>query len=342
LLTDPGSYLSSAERSAAMKAGLLAALLLVGCGEGQIVGSGDSAGAQSDSAGPDAGPRSPAADAGGRDAPPPQADAGGGNPPAQADAGGRDAPPPQADGGGGNPPAQADAGGTTTEACNTVQTVSDDMSQPPEATPKRPWTGAALVEVGNDAPSWANSLTGWGEVYRDTTDANDTNTKVEVRNMRVSLLSRSSGQWRQLNSTAGVGYGGYAENYSSSAPLEEVTTMSDGGIAAKIPHGSVFHFWPDGSNVVNVDTGDIGGIFVAVQAKLLVGNASQPDDTAIARYTVDVGADYYGNGQCCAGAGGEIGQGRTKLVTTEWRWFNFITVPVSQIASNPPPVECGD
>jgi hypothetical protein len=240
------------------------------------------------------------------------------------------------------PPAQADAGGNNS-GCNTVQMVYDDMTQEPEALTRSPWQdGHATIdppEVGNNPPSWANALTGWGEVYRDTTDANDTNTKVEIRNMRVYVLSKATGQWKQHTSTTGVGYGGYTESYSGSAPLYDVTTESDGGVAALIPHGSVFHFWPDNGNVVKIDTGDIGGIFVTAQAKLLVADPSHPDDRAMARYTVDMGADYYGNGQCCA-PDGEVGMGRAKLVTTSWRWFNFITVPPSQIFSNPPPLDC--
>jgi len=229
-------------------------------------------------------------------------------------------------------------------SCNTVDTIVADMTGDGDVEPRSPWTdGSATVEAGNDAPSWASDLTGWGEVYRDITDADDTNTKVEVRNMRVYLLSQSTGQWTLLNSTVDVGYGGYQEDYSGSAPLEEEQTTSDGGTAVKIPHGSVFHFWPSGGNVVPVDTDDIGGIFVAVQGRLVVADSSQPDDTATARYLLSLGADYYGNGMCCSEAdpNGEVGGSRFKRVTTDWRWYNFTTI-ASQISSNPPPLECVD
>jgi predicted esterase len=93
-----------------MKAGLIAALLLVGCGEGQIVGSSGSAGAQPDSGVPDGGPRSPAADAGGTSSPA-QGDTGAHVPPSgQADASGQDATPAQADAGGAHDAGSHDAG----------------------------------------------------------------------------------------------------------------------------------------------------------------------------------------------------------------------------------------
>jgi len=213
-----------------------------------------------------------------------------------------------------------------------------------DAEPRGPWPDEyPAVKGGNNAPSWANALTGWGGALRDITDADDTNTKVEVRNMRVYLLSKSTGQWKQLSSTVDVGYGGYKEDFSGSAPLEQEESMSDGGIAVKIPHGSVFHFWPSGGNLVPIDTDDIGGIFVTVQGRLVVADPSQPDDTATARYLIVAGADYYGDGICCAegGQNGEIGGSRYKRVTTEWRWYNFTTI-ASQISSNPPPLECTD
>jgi hypothetical protein len=188
-------------------------------------------------------------------------------------------------------------------------------------------------------PSWATSVTGWGEIYRDTSNSDDTNTAVEVRNMKVSLLHKS-GEWETLNAATDVGYGGYTEDYSGNAPLYDQRTMPDGGTAVRIPKGSVFHFWPSGSNVVEINTSDIAGLFVTFQAKLVVHDQSKPDDTSIARYVGSAGADYYGNGKCCSNDGGEIGQGRFKFVTTEWRWYNFTTVPVSQIAASQPPVPC--
>jgi hypothetical protein len=239
------------------------------------------------------------------------------------------------------PPAQADAGGnSSSNICNTVETIIDDMILPPDSDPQSPWdSGYGCLESGNNAPSWADALTGWGGVLHDTTESKDTNTAVEVRNMRVYLLHKS-GQWEKLNASTDVGYEGYKEDFSGPAPLDDERTTPDGGIAVKIPNGSVFHFWPSDGNQVKVDTSDIGGIFVTFQAKLFVNDPSKPDDRSMARYHGVPGGDYYGNGKCCGEDGGEIGMGRFKFVTTDWQWFNFITVPTSQISSNPPPLEC--
>jgi hypothetical protein len=225
-------------------------------------------------------------------------------------------------------------------SCNTAQSIIEDMTASPSSPPRSPWdNGWAKIEVGNDAPSWANALTGWGGILRDASNSDDSNTAVEVRNMRIYLLHKS-GKWETLNATTDVGYAGYKEDFSDTAPLDEARTMPDGGIAVKIPKGSVFHFWPSDNNVVNVDTSDIGGILVTFQARLIVNDPSKPDDTSIAHYLGVAGADYYGNGKCCGEDSGEIGMGRYKFVTTEWRWYNFTTVPVSQIAATQPPVGC--
>jgi hypothetical protein len=223
---------------------------------------------------------------------------------------------------------------------HTVQTVIKDMTASPSRRPRIPGeNGWAKTKVRDHAPSWANALTGWGAIVRDVSNSHDTNTAVAVRNMRVYILHKS-GKWETLNATTEVGYNGYKEDFSGNAPLEDERTMRDGGTAVLIPKGSVFHFWPSNNNVMKVNMSDIAGLVVRFQAKLIVNDPSKPDDTSLARYLGVSGADYYGKGKCCAADGGEIGKGRYKSVTTEWRWYNFTTIPVSRFAASTPPLEC--
>jgi hypothetical protein len=236
-------------------------------------------------------------------------------------------------------PRLAGGGGGGGSACNTLQTIYDDMTLPADASINNPFDNGAQIETGNNPPSWANALAGWGTVQHDATESGDTNTAVEVRNFRV-YIHYGDGDWQQLKGTSNVGYSGYTQDYSGSAELENCHAGGGGGTQCKIPHGAVFHFWPAGDTAASIQTSGIDGILVAYQARLVLNDQNGPDDRDSARYLGDAGADYYGNGKCCGEDGGEVGAGRSKFLSDDWKWFNFTTVPAANIQSSSIPLEC--
>jgi hypothetical protein len=236
--------------------------------------------------------------------------------------------------------AACDGTNAASHSCNTAQTIIDDMTGTPSIPPPSWTNGWPHVSAGINAPSWANSITAWGAIYRF---GNDTNTAVEARNIRTYILRKSTRQWELFDGTTDVGYSGYKLDFSGFASLADERIADDGGVIVRIPDNVVFHFWPSG-NQNTIDTSDIAEIFTTFEARLVVNDSSKPDDTQSSIYVGEAGADYYGNGECCFEDGGEIGNGRFKYVTTEWAWYNMMTLPtnatVATVAANNPPLEC--
>jgi hypothetical protein len=243
---------------------------------------------------------------------------------------------PQVDTGDSSNDTRYNGDSTASGSCATVQGIIGDMTASPSVPPPPYTNGWPHVTAGIKAPSWANSVTSWGVVYRFGTD---TNTAVEARNIRTWLLHKN-GQWELFDGSTDVGYGGYKPDFSGSAPLYDERVASDGGVVVRIPDGSVYHFWPSGWNQKTIDTSDLLAIYTAFQARLVVNDPSKPDDTSYSTYVASAGADYYGNGKCCYKDGGEIGNSRFKYVTPEWAWYSMITLPSNTVAANDPPLEC--
>jgi len=234
--------------------------------------------------------------------------------------------------------AEQDAGAQQTGICNTVQTINDDMTLDPDIPPPSYTNGYPHVAVGVNAPSWANSVTAWGVIYRF---GNDTNTAVQARNIRTYIL-HASGKWELYEGSTNVGYHGYKDDFSGFADLENERAMPDGGVAAKIPSNTVFHFWPSGDDTKIINMGDLAGIYTTFEARLIVNDPSKPDDTESSLYVGQAGADYYGNGKCCYEDGGEIAMGRFKFVTTQWQWYSMTTVSANQFKASNPPLDCAN
>jgi hypothetical protein len=86
----------------------------------------------------------------------------------------------------------------------------------------------------------------------------------------------------------------------------------------------------------------VAGIFTTVQARLVIDNPQQVDDTSQARYLLSMGGDYWLNLTAKWDnwkTNGDIGIGKFKYVTTGWRAFNMTTLSPEQITQNPPPLE---
>src|SRR5690606_37669086 len=184
-----------------------------------------------------------------------------------------------------------------------------------------------------------------------------TNTRVQLRDMKLYLKSKSRGVW-ELKSHSSGRLGG--ELYPKSLTGANTTSPNlrveaDGSTSVLPPGGDlVFHGW-DGCT--DIDGADVAGVFITLQARLALNNASGPDDRSKARYLVHVGGDYYPtrNTRVTDLAPSYyfpgIGVSRAKLVTNEWQSFSFASVDVgvkdpgggvmseAQFRANPPPLD---
>lgn len=228
---------------------------------------------------------------------------------------------------------------------NSITSIADDMTTPCDGMPhgvptSYGWASNPRVGMGND-PQGFQSMTAWGQVYEAATGNYATNTRVQIRNIRAYMLSKQDGQWHLLQSSIGVEGAAYREDYVDNVSrAADIRSEPDGSISVKVGQGYNFHFWPPSR--VPIDPNDVGGIFTTVQARLIIDNPQQADDTKQARYLLSMGGDYWLNLTADWDnwkTNGDIGIGKLKYVTTNWQAFNMITLSTDQILQNPPPME---
>lgn len=179
-----------------------------------------------------------------------------------------------------------------------------------------------------------------------------TNTRIQLRNMKLYILSRSTNQWSEIVSEQDMGgeFCPHGSNYLHCTGGDNKRSESDGGgVSIKPMAGHDYHGWYGGRTAI---TGaDIKAVFVTLQGRLLVDSPTNADDRDNARYLFDVGADYYpemGPSQIYLPG---VGVSRAKLITNDWRSFNFMTlsdvgnqepgggISQAEMRSNPPPLE---
>ncbi|NJD06433.1 MAG: hypothetical protein FIA97_08025, partial [Methylococcaceae bacterium] len=197
------------------------------------------------------------------------------------------------------------------------------------------WPVSASAIVEYSLPPGYSAGIGWGALYRDYTDSQDTNTRVALKGLRVYLLD-TSGHWTLVSSPADSKIPGdrWPEDFGGS-PIGNATRVeSDGSLAQKMAHGYCWHFF--GQRVpVN---GNIVGILSMVSARLVVDNPSLPDDRGTARYVFAMGGDWWRT----VGAGylpfnkdpaltnaAEMGWSKLKRITNDWQTVTFTNVPAA-------------
>jgi hypothetical protein len=201
---------------------------------------------------------------------------------------------------------------------------------------------------------WWNAILPWIVIF-DGVGNQASNTRVQVRDMKIYMKSKKSGSWKLLSHSVGVS----GENYPKSLQGDNVTTPdsrgeSDGSTSIRPPGGSlVFHGWGSFSDI---DGSDVAAIFMTLQARLVKDNANGKDDRSSAKYLIHVGGDYYPDRSTRVSDLGPayyfpgIGTSRAKLVSSEWQAFNFATIDVakqdpggalteSEFLASPPPLQ---
>jgi hypothetical protein len=224
--------------------------------------------------------------------------------------------------------------------------IGDDMQGANEAYPHGvpsyyDWANGPVLSMGNNAEGW-RAITSWGVVYVPVNGNPATNTRVNIRDMQTYFLQKSTGRWLLLQNTSTPDGAAYLEDFSGDVNKPaDIRREPDGTISATAGGGYNFHFYPE--NRASINPYDIGGIVVVLQARLIVGNTSKPDDRSRARYLCGAGADYYpgltggwpGNTSFDPG----VGNGKLKFVKEQWRSFAMTTLSLSQLQKNPPPVK---
>ena len=235
---------------------------------------------------------------------------------------------------------------TNSSKINSIETIINDMKLPHEGHPHGvplswDWAQKPRLGKGNNPGSY-KAMTAWGQLYEDAYGNPAKNTRVHIRDIKAYMLSKKDGQWHLLQKSQLV-YGAafredFAYNYSKTPDFR---MENDGSISVKAGNGYNVHFWAYTGRAL-IEPDDIAGIFTTVQARLIVDNPDYPDDRLQARYLLDMGGDYWLNLDSNWGfltTNQDIGIGRFRYVTTDWKSFNMHTLSEAQILTNPPPLD---
>jgi hypothetical protein len=202
-------------------------------------------------------------------------------------------------------------------------------------------TGPMRGNATKPAPNW-RAATAWGVAYEAAEGNPARNTRVNIRNMRLYLLQKSTNKWMLLQNTSAPDGGLYIEDFShNAAKAADIRNEFDGSISVTAGGGYVFHFYP--RERASINPKDIAGIITIFEARLILGDPKAPDDRSAARYLAASGGDYWPDvvGGLPAGAtiAPLIDGGKLKYVQTYWRSFAMTTLTEGQLAHNPPPID---
>ena len=198
-----------------------------------------------------------------------------------------------------------------------------------------------------------NAVIPWLVVF-DGVGNGATNTRVQMRNIKLYMKRKSTNRWEVIINQPISG-----EDYPKSLQGDQTTRAdiryeADGSRSLK-PNGRnrVFHGW---GSPINFDAWDLKALVTTVQARLVVDNPARPDDRSRAKFLIHVGADYYPETSTRVAATAPayyfpgVGVSRAKYVRNEWRAFNFSTIDAGkpepggsistqELINNPPPLE---
>jgi hypothetical protein len=268
------------------------------------------------------------------------------------------------------PPPPAPTTGTTS---NSVDTMIADMTKLNDLVlkgvdPKYGFArGPGYVIMGNDprgsnTPDWYkqsypwmnngtywNFLLPWFVQFEGEGNAAH-NTRIQMRNMKVFIKTRSGGTWYKVNKSDGVGgiLCPQGSNYFH-CPQSGVLRKEAEGVSSLPQPSYNLHGWWGSRESINGP--DVAAVVVTLQARLAVDNPNGVDDRSRAKYLVQVGADYYPTNGSAETVLPAVGISRAKLLTNDWQSFTMATfndvgkqepgggVSSREMRANPPPMD---
>jgi hypothetical protein len=232
------------------------------------------------------------------------------------------------------------------DTVNSLATIVSDMQLAHEGAPQGvpesyDWAKFPRVGMGNN-PGTFRALIPWGQLYELASGNPAQNTRVQIRRLRIYILSKKTQQWQSPFYSEVIGGADFAEDFVNNVnrPADIRVPAEGGGITVKAGGGYNFHFWAE--KRASIDPADIAGVFATAQARLVVENLSLPDDRAQAKYLLSIGADYWLNESAQWDnfkTNGDVGIGRFKFVSPNWQAFNMTSLNESELRKNPPPLE---
>ncbi len=201
------------------------------------------------------------------------------------------------------------------------------------------WQSAPRKGAPEPGLNWTAAIA-WGQVYEWAGGNPATNTRIQIKDLAMYYLSKKDNKWYLLQSAIRVSGANYREDFVGDVNKPANTRVEkDGSISVTCGSGYNYHFWPN-SGRITIPVNDVAGCYVTVKARLVVDDVNKPDDRDKAKYLMSVGGDWWlsltapwDNFKTNA----DIGIGRFRFITSEWKSFNMYSVPADTLRKNPPP-----
>jgi hypothetical protein len=189
------------------------------------------------------------------------------------------------------------------------------------------WSWARHAEVDNSSNGTLPAMTAWGQVYAEAgaSEPPPTSVRVEIKDMRSYIWSRSRGTWVLIQESEGVSGMHYLDDFGGDVTKgADGRTEPDGGTSVSMVPGYNFHFWPaDGR--AQVTPGDVTAVITTFMARLIGPGAAR------AAYLANAGGDWWRTMTAAFdhnGPGGnndQIGEGRFVALSPAWTTVGFYT-----------------
>ncbi len=229
-------------------------------------------------------------------------------------------------------------------AQTTLDEIVNDMILPHEGRPhgvpsSADWSYKPRIGAVEPPADW-NAAIAWGQLYEWSAGNPATNTRVQIKDLELYYLSKIDHKWHLLQKSARVGGANYVEDFHDDLNKPaDIKYPVDGGVSVTCGGGYNFHFWPT-SGRIKFPANEVAGCFVTVKARLILANPSGNDDRDSAKFVMSVGGDWWLSLTAAWDqwkTNADMGIGRFRFVTPEWKSFNMYSVPKDTIIQNPPP-----
>jgi hypothetical protein len=229
-------------------------------------------------------------------------------------------------------------------APNIIQSIIDDMTLPHESRPhgvplSYGWALKPGLGMSNNPGSF-RAFAAWGQVYEAIEGSRSKNTRVQIKNLRAYRLSAKDRKWYLLQQSLPVVGAAFREDFKDNINQPaNLRAEPDGSTSVLLTKGFNFHFWPVSARVP-IDPSDMGGLFIAAEARLILDRPDRIDDRARTRYLMNIGGDYWlklDSPWDYFKTNGGIGMGRFKYIANNWKTFTMTTASTSTLRSFPPP-----
>ncbi len=201
------------------------------------------------------------------------------------------------------------------------------------------WSVAPRYGAESPPDTWDAAIT-WGQLYEWIEGNPALNTRVQIRDLEMYYLSKSDLKWHLLQSAKRVDGAAYVEDFQGDVNRPaDIRMEEEGSISVTAGDGYNFHFWPREGRI-NFPRGDVKGIYTTVRARLIMDDPEGADDRNAARYVMGVGGDWWESLSAVWDnwtTNWDMGIGRFRFVTEEWKSFNMISLPPDTIRKYPPP-----